>query len=356
MQRSGDPYLMLYRMNYEVTIGIPAYKAVDYIEKTMESALNQTFDSIEYLIIDDCGNDGTIHIVERFQKEHPRGKDVHIIYNKQNLGIGKTRNIILEQAQGKYLYFLDSDDLIEPNTITLLLDFMKKYQCDVVYASYEKIDTLQSNSKQVYQYPSLFFDSNGQFAKYVFDQYGYFQVSVCNCLYDLGFLRRNNTQFLDACFWEDMAFTYDVVTNAKKAFLLPNITYHYLCHPHSLSNYHDRDVLSRQEILENFAIIDYLRLQCVKFHHKAFVPGFCYVAQMNCFYMICYILKYRKKISPGISNLELHQKMQYPLKLSDIFKFRYKKNSNIFLWLIAHLPVPLFMMTIYVVGKYKKVI
>ena len=159
-------------MNYEVTIGIPAYKAVDYIEKTMESALNQTFDSIEYLIVDDCGNDGTIHIVERFQKEHPRGKDVHIIYNKQNLGIGKTRNIILEQAQGKYLYFLDSDDLIEPNTITLLLDFMKKYQCDVVYASYEKIDTLQSNSKQVYQYPSLFFDSNGQFAKYVFDQYG----------------------------------------------------------------------------------------------------------------------------------------------------------------------------------------
>ena len=347
---------MLYRMNYEVTIGIPAYKAVDYIEKTMESALNQTFDSIEYLIVDDCGNDGTIHIVERFQKEHPRGKDVHIIYNKQNLGIGKTRNIILEQAQGKYLYFLDSDDLIEPNTITLLLDFMKKYQCDVVYASYEKIDTLQSNSKQVYQYPSLFFDSNGQFAKYVFDQYGYFQVSVCNCLYDLGFLRRNNTQFLDACFWEDMAFTYDVVTNAKKAFLLPNITYHYLCHPHSLSNYQNRNILSRQEIYENFTIIDYLRLQCRRLYDKAFVPGFCYVAQMNCFYMICYILKYRKKISPDISNLELHQKMQHPLKLRDILKFRYKRNSNIILWLIAQLPVPLFMMTIYVVGKYKKVI
>ena len=85
-------------MNYEVTIGIPAYKAVDYIGKTMESALNQTFDSIEYLIVDDCGNDGTIHIVERFQKEHPRGKDIRIIYNEKNLGIGKTRNIILEQA------------------------------------------------------------------------------------------------------------------------------------------------------------------------------------------------------------------------------------------------------------------
>lgn len=50
-------------MNYVVTIGIPVSKAVDYIENTMESALNQTFDSIEYLIVDDCGNDGTIEIV-----------------------------------------------------------------------------------------------------------------------------------------------------------------------------------------------------------------------------------------------------------------------------------------------------
>ena len=92
-------------MKYEVTIGIPTYKAVDYIEKTMESALNQTFGSIEYLIVDDCGNDGTIEVVEQFLLNHPRGKDIHIVYNKENIGVGRTRNIILEQAKGKYLYF-----------------------------------------------------------------------------------------------------------------------------------------------------------------------------------------------------------------------------------------------------------
>ena len=86
-------------MNYEVTIGIPAFKAVDYIEKTMESALNQTFASIEYLIVDDYGNDGTINVIERFQREHQRGKDIRILYNKQNLGVGRTRNIILGKAQ-----------------------------------------------------------------------------------------------------------------------------------------------------------------------------------------------------------------------------------------------------------------
>ena len=75
-------------MLYEVTIGIPVYKAVDYIGKTMESALNQSFVNIEYLVIDDCGNDGSIEIVERYKLEHPRGKDVRIIYNDKNYGVG----------------------------------------------------------------------------------------------------------------------------------------------------------------------------------------------------------------------------------------------------------------------------
>lgn len=109
-------------MNYIVTIGIPVYKAVDFIDNTLESALNQTFESIEYLVIDDCGNDGSIDIVERLQKEHPRGRDIRILYNNSNFGVGMTRNRILDEAQGQYLYFLDSDDLIEPDTISCLVE------------------------------------------------------------------------------------------------------------------------------------------------------------------------------------------------------------------------------------------
>ena len=129
-------------MNYEVTIGIPVYKAVDYIEKTMESALNQKFDSIEYLVVDDCGNDGTIEIVERFQKEHSRGKDISILYNKQNLGVGKTRNIILDHAQGEYLFFLDSDDVLEPNAIEKMVGIARQYDAEVVYGSWIRVDNI----------------------------------------------------------------------------------------------------------------------------------------------------------------------------------------------------------------------
>ena len=60
----------------EVTIGIPVFQAVDYIEATLLSALRQTYGSIEILIVDDRGTDGTIEIVERLQREHPRGGNI----------------------------------------------------------------------------------------------------------------------------------------------------------------------------------------------------------------------------------------------------------------------------------------
>ena len=139
-------------MKYDVTIGIPAFKAVDYIEKTMESALNQTFVSIEYLVVDDCGNDGTIEIVERLQKEHLRGKDIRILYNNQNLGVGKTRNVILEQAKGDYLYFLDSDDIMEPDAIEKMMIAAPEYQAQSVYGSWIRVDNVYPSPAHHYHY------------------------------------------------------------------------------------------------------------------------------------------------------------------------------------------------------------
>ena len=121
-------------MQYEITIGIPVYKAVDYIEVTMLSALAQTYESIEFLIVDDCGNDGTIEIVEHLQCTHPRGRNIRILHNEKNCGVAFSRNRIIDEAHGQYLYFLDSDDVIEPNTIELLINTMRANACDIVYA------------------------------------------------------------------------------------------------------------------------------------------------------------------------------------------------------------------------------
>ena len=343
-------------MNYVVTIGIPVYRAVDYIEKTMESALNQTFESIEYLIVDDCGNDGTIDIVERFQKEHPRGKDIRIVYNKSNQGIGNTRNSILDEAQGQYLFFLDSDDLIDPNTISSLFEKATKNQTDVVYGSLDMIDFVKGCPSQSYILPDACFLSDDEMALYAFRNYSSFQISVCNCLMRLEFLRKNKLRFLNSVFWEDLAFTYEMVTRVSKAVLMSMITYHYLCRPGSLSHYQNRVMLKKMEILENASVLDYLKGKISMYDGRPFLPYYCYNLEMNSFYMVCYIMKYYQRIVPGISNHEMQKILWFPVNFWQLLQLRHKRLQNMFLWGLSRLPSSLSLFFVRFLGKIKKVI
>ena len=97
-------------MEYEVTIGIPVYNVEKFIRLTMDSALAQTFDNIEFLVLDDCGTDGSMDIVREYQRTQPRGRDIRIVCQPQNGGLGRARNRIIEEARGRYLYHLDADD------------------------------------------------------------------------------------------------------------------------------------------------------------------------------------------------------------------------------------------------------
>jgi glycosyltransferase involved in cell wall biosynthesis len=339
-----------------VTIGIPVFQAKDYIEATMQSALSQTYPNIEFLVVDDCGNDGTVDVIEQLQKSHPRGQSIRIVRNEHNMGVGPSRNRIIDEAEGRYLYFMDSDDVIEPNTIELLLEAILQHHADIVYASYEKIDNVDNGPTKQFVYPSLSLHQPEALAMYAFKNYGSFQVSVCNWLVDLTFLRETGLMFIDAMYWEDMAFTYELVTKVRRAVLLPNIAYHYLCRPHSLSNYHDREVICKEEIQKNISTIDYLKWKCRQLRDKTYAPYMCYDLEMNSFYIICHILKHQQRISPSFTNAELHQCMQLPLSFSDLVRFKHKRAYNIALWLIAHLPIPVFMPIIKVLGRKKGVL
>lgn len=343
-------------MFYEVTIGIPVYQAVDYIEATMLSALTQTYESIEFLIVDDCGNDGTIDIVERLQREHPRGSHIRILRNDRNLGVGPSRNRILDEAQGRYLYFLDSDDTIEPNTIELLVGTMQASHSDIVYASYERVDNIKHTPTQQFIYPALSMQHSGDLALYAFQNYGTFQTSVCNCLIDTAFLRETNLRFIDAMFWEDMAFTYELVIKVKKAVLLPDITYHYLCRPFSLSNYQDREKINKNEVQKNILTIDYLKQKCFQQPRQTYIPYMCYNLEMNSFYIVTYVLKHQQRIIPSFSNRELHMCMHFPVSFYNLIHFRHKRVSNFILWSVSHLPTPIFMFVIKVLGRKRGVL
>jgi hypothetical protein len=157
-------------------------------------------------------------------------------------------------------------------------------------------------------------------------------------------------------YWEDIAFTYDLATKLQKVVLLPDVTYHYLCRPYSLSHYHDREFLQRNEILQNVTTIDYLKSQCCKLRSKTYAPNLCRALQMFSFYIVCYVLKSQKRITPAITYREMRQMMHYPLRLNDIMRFGQMRMLNVALWLIPHLPVPFFILTIRLLGKIKKVL
>jgi glycosyltransferase involved in cell wall biosynthesis len=340
-------------MRYEVTIGIPVYRAAGYIEHTMESALNQTFSDIEYLVVDDCGEDGSILVVEKLRLNHPRGKDIRILYNDQNCGVGATRNRIIDEAQGRYLFFLDSDDLIEPETIQILVNKVKEYKPDVVYGSLDRIDLVNDSPTKSYILPDQSLLSNGEMANYAFQNYDGFQISVCNCLMNLYFLRSNQLRFIDTQFWEDLAFTYEMVTKVNRAVLVSDITYHYLCRPGSLSHYQDREQLDKAEILNNVSTMDYLKEMCLALKSRPYLPYLCKNLEMNSFYIICHLLKNKHRIKPEFTIHEIQGIMRHPMSLREILKFSHLLLPNLVLWLLGRMPVFFFIPSIWMIGKLK---
>ena len=80
---------------------MPIYNVEKYIERALLSALNQTYQDLEILIVDDLGHDNSMNIVHQLKSTHPRGNCIRIITHKKNLGLGGTRSTAIESAQGK---------------------------------------------------------------------------------------------------------------------------------------------------------------------------------------------------------------------------------------------------------------
>ena len=342
--------------HYLVTIGIPVYKSFDYIQNTMSSVLNQTFLDIEFLIVDDCGADGTMDVIKKFQMSHPRGKEIRIIVNETNRGVSYSRNRIIDEAKGDYLYYMDSDDTIEPNTIQLLYDAINNYSAQVAYASYEIIDKMNDGPKKIYQKTPLVLSGENELAMYAFKNNHIFHVSVCNHLIDLSFLRQTGVRFMDVSYWEDMAYTTELVTKVTKSVLLSDVTYHYIRHQGSLSHYQTRDTFEKKEILKNISVIQYLKDKCRTLLKKPYLSYLCYNLEMDSFYAVCQIMRNSCRITPQITMSEMRSILRHPLSMFEILKFKHKQFPNLVFYVIANLPIPLFLPSIWLLGKMKRAI
>ena len=327
-------------MTYEITIGIPIYNKEKYIALTLETALAQTYQSIEFLVLDDRGTDGSMDIVREYQQTHPRGKDIRIVSQPHNMGIGETRNRIMEEARGNYLFFVDADDTITPDTIEMMVNVAKEYDAQVVMASYDKIDYVDDTiKKNRYQLPSMVFQEENAFAIYAFHKYGALQANIWNVLMDLRLIRESGIRFVDTDFGEDMVFKYELVQYVTRAVLLPAVTYHYRCLENSLSNRQNGNKISKERIYRNVATVDVMKQRWESVLEKPYFSNWLNFVMKTDYYIVRYVLKNRQRVKPSICNSDLQSFLYSPLSLYDTL--RYGTLQSLFFKILYFLPAPI---------------
>ncbi len=341
-------------MTYDVTIGIPMYNVASFIQRTLNSALSQTYHSIEYLLVDDGSIDNSVAIVSEIKDQHPRGEAIRLICLSSNMGPSHARNIIIEQAKGFFLYFMDSDDIIRKDTISLMMKYILEEKADIVFGSLEKI-TL-SGEKILYQYRDLHFSQGDFFANYAYRKYAGIQASACNFLARLSIIRDNSLYFYDSDYWEDFVFVLDLVTYYSKAVLLSEITYTYLCRPNSLSNFQQRQNIDKSEVLRNVGVAEFMKKNSIRLKNRPFFPQRCYVAAMTDFYIACHILKQRHIIIPPMSHKEVKDLFVHPASFVEICSFRQCRIKNLLLYFLGKMPSSICVALIWILGKKKKLI
>ena len=123
----------------KVSIIIPVYNAEQFFEDCLHSVAVQTMKGgVECILVDDCGSDCSIEIAEKFIEENPDcGISFKIFHQTHNQGPSAARNAGIKEALGEYIFFLDADDSITPECLTLLYSLAKEYDADYVQGTYE---------------------------------------------------------------------------------------------------------------------------------------------------------------------------------------------------------------------------
>ena len=121
-----------------VTIITPLYNAEKFIAQTIQSVINQTYQNWEMIMVDDCSTDSSREIVKQYEKNDSR---IRLIKSETNFGgPARPRNVGIENADGDYITFLDADDVWLPEKLEKQIDFIQKYNVDIVYTLANIID------------------------------------------------------------------------------------------------------------------------------------------------------------------------------------------------------------------------
>jgi len=205
--------------NIKVSVIVPIYNTEKYLEKCILSMLDQTLKEIEIILINDGSTDNSAIICENYAKKYPN--KINYINNK-NCGCSASRNLGISLAKGEYISFIDSDDYIEKEMYEKMYEKAKSEDLDIIVCG---IVLHNFDGTIRYSIPET-----------PIDEYDYLlpkmKVSnIWNKIYKTDFLKRIEVTFLETihCF-EDLLFSFECYTQAKKVFYLKEPFYHYILH------------------------------------------------------------------------------------------------------------------------------
>lgn len=189
-------------MNKKISVIVAVYNTEKYLDRCIESLLNQTYKNIELVIVEDCSTDSSRKLLKKYKEN----KNIKVFYNRENRGLSYSRNYGLKKSTGDFIGYIDSDDYVEPDYYEKLMSSIKDNKSDIAICDIKLVDE-QTNKIQRCKCYANDFDvysvvNNG------------FAASACNKLF-----KRKNIEkypFAEGKVNEDIAVVIPTVIQAKK--------------------------------------------------------------------------------------------------------------------------------------------
>ena len=206
-----------------VSVVMPIYNAEKFLNKSLESVLNQTLNDIEVICINDGSTDDSLNIINRFAKNDKR----IIIFNKNNSGYGNTMNIGIKLAKGEYIGILEPDDFMEYDMLENLYIEAKKDDLDVVKSNYFNFKDSSNTNNFVdvlcnFNYNKILSAEHNEYICYM-------RPCIWSAIYKRKLLIENKIFFNETpgASYQDTAFAFKIWVNAKKVKFIKNAYLHY---------------------------------------------------------------------------------------------------------------------------------
>lgn len=205
----------------KISIIVPVYNVEKYIEKCLKSLINQTYDNIEIIVVNDCSTDDSEKVIKKVIQNK---KNIKYIKNKVNSGLSFTRNVALDNCTGDFISYIDSDDYIPLDFYEKMVNVINKEKSDIVICDINIVYENEKTEQRTYcgGKDNIDFIDNGLAA------------SACNKIFKKEIMQRN--KFSVGKVNEDLAVVLPAIINAKKVSYCEDTVYNYIQRDNSIQN------------------------------------------------------------------------------------------------------------------------